>query len=231
VGIVPTPESDHARFWAKVNKNGPVPEHRPELGPCWLWIAGCHPTSGYGHFRLNRRSRRAHTVAYEWCIGPIIDGLFVCHHCDVRRCVNPGHLFLGTNSENILDAAAKGRAATGLRNGTHVHGLTKLTDEDVRDVINLHAGGMFQHEIAARKNISQTMVSHILTGKAWRHLFPEGYEAPPPRPIRHFSDETVRTARRMAQDGRFLREIAETCGLSITTVRRILSGEAYGHVV
>lgn len=228
MGIVPTPESDRARFWAKVDKNGPIPSHCPELGPCWLWTSGCHPTSGYGHFRLNRRSRRAHTVAYEWCVGPNPDHLFVCHRCDVRRCVNPGHLFLGTNSENILDAAAKGRAATGVRNGVHTAGLSKLTDADVKAIyMRVHAGEA-QNALAAEYHVKQTTISHIKRGSRWKHLMPEGHQAPSPKP--RPTPETVRSVQGMAALGISYREIGQKHGMSASAVWRIVRRLAYAEV-
>lgn len=96
------------RFWEKVNKNGPVPPNRPELGPCWIWEASIHP-NGYGQFCFKGRQRRSHHVAVFLAKGEMPKGYRVCHHCDIRACVRETHFFYGTQKENIADGIRKGR--------------------------------------------------------------------------------------------------------------------------
>lgn len=108
------------RFWAKVNKNGPV---HPVLGTrCWLWT-GASDRNGYGRFRVSaaRPTVLSHRFAFELGVGPIPDDMGACHRCDHPPCVNPAHLFLGTQFDNMADAGQKGRLSQKLR--THcVHG-------------------------------------------------------------------------------------------------------------
>jgi HNH endonuclease len=92
-----------ARFWVKVNKNGPIPQRRPELGPCWLWTASVNAKrGGYGQFNLNGRTRRAHQVSYELGVGPVPDGAELDHLCRVTNCVNWHHLEAVTHRVNFL---------------------------------------------------------------------------------------------------------------------------------
>lgn len=88
------------RFWSKVNKDGPIPSFRPDLGPCWIWLASYYQ-EGYGQFfRRHGQPTHAHIVAYELVIGPAPDGLDLDHLCRVRACVNPYHLEPVTGQEN-----------------------------------------------------------------------------------------------------------------------------------
>ena len=110
------------RFWGKVQK-GPDDQ-------CWHWVAYKRP-DGYGQFYLDGKTVTAHRTAWQLTSGRIPNGLCVCHKCDNPSCVNPGHLFLGTMTDNIRDRDAKGR--NGSNQGEN--GPTAiLTEKDVLDI-------------------------------------------------------------------------------------------------
>ena len=91
-------EPAEQRFWKYVEKTD----------SCWLWT-GAKIGNGYGHITVKRQSIKTHRFSWELHYGAIPAGMFVCHRCDVKACVRPDHLFLGTNQDNQLDAVAKGR--------------------------------------------------------------------------------------------------------------------------
>ena len=100
------------RFWAKVRKTD----------GCWEWDGGRLTTKlPYGRLAIGKGTYGAHRVSYMIHFGEIPSNLLVCHHCDCYFCVRPDHLFLGTQKDNLQDASAKGRMATGNRNGSRTH--------------------------------------------------------------------------------------------------------------
>lgn len=117
------------RFWPKVDKNGPVPEYAPHLGPCWCWLAA-ENGAGYGIFRLDGRNVRAHRWAYEALVGPIPKGLQLDHLCRVRHCVNPAHLEPVTSRQNSERGLPGGR--TWRKNITHCPSGHEYSPENTR---------------------------------------------------------------------------------------------------
>lgn len=103
------------RFWAKVDKNGPV--MRPELGPCWVWTG--RKKKGYGYLMVAWKDVRAHRFSYAVHLGPIPPGKLACHRCDNPPCVRPSHLFAGTISDNARDSFSKGRRHSPKAGKTH----------------------------------------------------------------------------------------------------------------
>jgi len=138
-----------ACFWSRVTVL--------EDNDCWEWRE--HTDNGYGRFR----GARAPRVAYEFAKGPIPDGMLVRHTCDNPRCCNPFHLILGTNSDNMQDALARGRFAIGPR-----HGNTRLTQEQA-DYIRQNPDGLTGKALAAQFGIAQSTVSYIRSGRSWKH--------------------------------------------------------------
>lgn len=157
------------RLWPRVNKNGPVPPHRPELGRCWEWTGGLD-TNGYGQFYASGRPVGTHRVAFLLARGPIPADLWVLHHCDNRKCVNPDHLFLGTHADNMADMTAKGRRAPLRPYKGEANGRAKLTADSVRAIRCRLGEGRQQRAIAREFGISDTVVWQIAHGLKWQHI-------------------------------------------------------------
>jgi hypothetical protein len=184
------------RFWANVNKNGPVPGGQPDLGPCWLWTAHTM-NDGYGQFRWEGRDRPAHVVAYILTYGDMPEGRpFGLHRCDVRPCVRPDHIYAGTHAENMADMTTKGRAATGDRNGARLyperkprgdqhpsrlhperlprgagHQNAKLTEAIVIEARRRYAaGGITMQALATWAGVSKPVMHKVIRRRAWVHV-------------------------------------------------------------
>ena len=145
------------------------------LGPgdeCVRWPGFVLPKRpghlNYGRLWIGTKHVSAHRWAYEEVIGPIPDGLCVCHTCDNPPCVRPSHLWLGTKAENIKDAAAKGRMLGGSVHLTgELHGQHKLSDIEVARMRTIYGqGGHSYRELARMFEVSMTQTARIINGES-----------------------------------------------------------------
>jgi hypothetical protein len=139
------------RFWSKVL-----------IGDgCWNWTASRH-WDGYGQFSVGNTKVKAHRHSWALANGPVPRGAKVLHRCDNPACVRPAHLFVGTSSENNLDAVAKSRAALGER-----HANSKLTPDAVRSI---RGGAETDTEKARAFGVSRRAVAAVRMRQTWKHV-------------------------------------------------------------
>jgi len=148
------------RFWEKVAFLG------AGLDDCWEWRGG--KSKGYGEINRGGRGSEhlsAHRVSWELANDLIPKGMCVLHHCDNPSCVNPAHLFLDTQVENLQDMMRKGRSARGER----VAGA-KLTEQDVHEIRQMLSRGISQRVVARKYGVIQQTVAAINVGQSWGWL-------------------------------------------------------------
>lgn len=135
------------RFW-KYAQKGAEDE-------CWEWVGGVSG-NGYGRLKDNGRYEGAHRISWQIHYGEIPDDMYICHACDYLLCVNPAHLFLGTNASNQADSVSKGRAKSNV----------KITDQDVQKIRQRYAaGGITQQEIADEYGTAPQTISNYCVGR------------------------------------------------------------------
>ena len=131
---------------------------------CWEWQRG-KDSCGYGILSINSKMKKATRHAWEITHGAIPDGLCVLHTCDNPSCINPDHLFLGTQKDNAIDRTIKGRTA---RNYGESNGRAKITAEDADNIRFIYRrGDATQCELADKYGISQVQIGRILQDKFW----------------------------------------------------------------
>jgi len=146
------------RFWSKVNKTD----------GCWLWTASRKYGRLYGQFtHLNKKLVHISAHRFAWMLmnGPIPDGKWVLHKCDVPHCVNPSHLYLGDRKQNMKDMVDRDRSPYGERCGT-----AQLNQDQVVQILILNQKGMSQHKLAKHFKISRSAISHIIGGRNWKRV-------------------------------------------------------------
>lgn len=144
------------RFWSKADKSGPP---HPQLGtPCWLWTAG-RSAGGYGHFarHMTGLPAFAHRISWEITHGPT--DLHVLHRCHTPACINPTHLYAGTQSENLKESGRAGRWPG-----------KKLCADSVRNILAGLAAGKKGVDLAEEHRVSPRMITSIKQRKAWAHV-------------------------------------------------------------
>jgi hypothetical protein len=153
-----------SRFWARVNKNGPIAPGMKTC--CWLWT-GKLESNGYA--RVKRQDSRnqvsVHRAAWEMKHGEVPTGMQVLHRCDVRSCVR--HLFLGTQRDNMQGMLRKGRANKARGSA---HGRSKLTEKNVLQILKLRGKGWTLEQLSVKFGVGTMQVSRICGGKRWAHL-------------------------------------------------------------
>lgn len=142
------------KMWSQIDRNGP--------GGCWIWT-GCVNNMGYGKLNHRRKMWAIHRLVYQLAHGTIPNNVWCLHRCDVPRCVNPAHIFLGDDAANTADMIRKGRAKFYVR--------AKLNHESAaqirRDFVRIDSRKCNAKELAARHGVNIGAIYAIVNGKTW----------------------------------------------------------------
>ena len=167
--MIEHPSNESKRFWSKVNKTE----------DCWLWTAAVSnpklldqidESRAYGIFWNGKRLVGAHRFVYELTRRPLQQGEIVMHLCDRPRCVNPDHLMVGSQPQNIRQAVVKGRFKGNPFCGSSRHG-SKLTEEKVELIKKMASNGMTHRKIANHFDVAYSLITRIVKGTIWRHTW------------------------------------------------------------
>lgn len=132
---------------------------------CWTWTGHKDP-NGYGRLNVKNKPMLAHRLSYEVHVGPIPAGKVLCHRCDNPSCVNPAHLMVGEQADNVADMARKGRARKkGLKGSAHHQAL--LTEELVRTI---RASDLSARELSESLGVSKTAIYEVRSRRTWKHI-------------------------------------------------------------
>jgi HNH endonuclease len=155
--------SKHASTFEEVFlKNTLIPENKND---CWVYKG--NKLHGYGRIRAGNKTILAHRFSYEYYKNKIPNEMCVLHKCDRPSCVNPQHLFLGTQADNVYDMVSKNRQNTA-RGEKHIH--ARLTVDQVREIKLKLKNGIRASELAREFNICGTAISKIKLGRTWKHV-------------------------------------------------------------
>lgn len=155
-----------------------LPRHRERIisssrideNGCWIWQKHTHK-NGYGRFGIGGgKVDGAHRVSFRAFVGTTPQGMDVCHKCDVRNCVNPDHLFLGTRSENILDASAKNRVSRTHQKRGSFHPSAKLSESSASEILARLSAGATKASLSREYGVSQRVILLISRGELWKHV-------------------------------------------------------------
>lgn len=188
---------------------------------CWIWKAQIMP-EGYGNFWINGRNCGAHRASWKIFIGEIPKGMFVCHHCDVKSCVNPEHLFLGTCKDNVLDMVGKGLRA--VQNPLLQH---------YDDILEKYLNGATAQEIAQEYGVCAATVFKII-----RRQIPKipGSFRKNNRQLKLTEEQVLDIKRQHVSSPRGKRSpfnqssLAKKYGVTQDTIHKIITGKTWRHV-
>jgi hypothetical protein len=203
--------SESEYFWSKVQKSD----------GCWRW-AGAIGGTGYGSVNFNGKWCKAHRLAWELTNGPIpkgegTHGTVVAHKCDNRWCVNPEHLFLCSQQENVADMLAKGRGSRGYEQGGN------LREEDVLRIREAALFGARYEDLADIYGVSRSLVALIARGERWAHIGGIRTKRPPNK----LSETDVASIREKLAAGRAIRALAREYGVAQGTIQHIARGHTW----
>jgi hypothetical protein len=212
------------QFWSRVDKR---------LDGCWVWTGSiAKERGGYGIVYYSKKMWRSHRLAWLLSQGSIPIGKYVLHSCDNPPCVNPDHLWVGTQSDNMKDMHDKGRHPSPGQPPGEEHAMAKLTDSAVRDIHRRVREGEWQAQVAEDYGVCVETVEFIVRGRTWRHL---GLRPLPRRrgsdkPGAKLTEEQVVEMRRRAARGEKGAVLASEFGVGRTTVFNIIKRNRWAHV-